>query len=212
MNDTVNNPVSVTAAPGAVACVVSLAKKRLNRALTPEQGASLWLECRALMVENAWPLSVIREIEEDNESGSLDTFPRDFLLDAMSLVIAGVEWPANMATKEESDRFFDGACIGMASRGYAKFESDEQATATAEEKTAGHSVLLFKATRAPRSFGSGLGRKEAIAEAERLYEIAKTLPVTGVSFMVTSDEGARVCLQRGHLPRGFSALHQCGGF
>jgi hypothetical protein len=109
----------IAAKPGAVACVKRLMLKSLNRNLSVEQNTTLWLECRALMV--AWNCKkVVREIEEDNDVGILDTYPREYLMDAVAHVLTGMHWPANMDSKAESDQFAAAMKVAFNARGYAR--------------------------------------------------------------------------------------------
>ncbi len=104
---------------GAIACIDRIMRRSLGRSLTSEQSFTLWLECRSHLF-SIGARKFVREIEGADGDGGLDTYVREFLMDAISQVLASMDWPMNMTPEVESNRFSIALRASMNSRGYAK--------------------------------------------------------------------------------------------
>lgn len=82
-----------------------------------------------------------------------------------------------------------------------------------------HSVLTYKATRAPRLVVASLSLPDAIKRANALYDHSKLLSdhgylASGVTVVVLTDEAAALAIEEGRLPSPSenALLYQCGSY
>jgi hypothetical protein len=113
----IDTPEKVTSTRGAAICVTRYMRRSLDLALTNEQATALWAECRAFLLKLG-ARKMVREIESADE-GVLDTYVREFLMDAIGQVLTGMDWPLNMTSQAESNRFVLAIRAAVQSRGYA---------------------------------------------------------------------------------------------
>lgn len=109
---------------GGAGCVERLVRRQLNRNLGRAQAEALWQECRAVLAARN-DMATVKEIEEC-DSGSLDTWPREGLQDALGLVLAGMGWPCNMDTDSVVKEFVNKLEAAFEARGYTALLSAEQ--------------------------------------------------------------------------------------
>lgn len=109
---------------GGAGCVERLMRRQLNRNLSRAQAEALWQECRAVLAARN-DMATVKEIEEC-DSGSLDTWPREGLQDALGLVLAGMGWPCNMDTDSVVKEFVNKLEAAFEARGYTALLSAEQ--------------------------------------------------------------------------------------
>lgn len=95
-------------------------RTKLYRQLTEAQAASLWQECKQAL-EARGLQDTVDECEQST-TGSLDTLPRDDVLDVLARLLTGQDWPLNMAPQSETDTFIDKLKAAIAQRGYERAE------------------------------------------------------------------------------------------
>lgn len=109
---------------GGAGCVERLVRRQLNRNLGRAQAEALWQECRAVLAARN-DMATVKEIEEC-DSGSLDTWPREGLQDALGLVLAGMGWPCNADKDVVLEDFVNKLGAAFEARGYTRLLSAEQ--------------------------------------------------------------------------------------
>ena len=109
---------------GGAGCVERLLRRQLNRNLGRAQAEALWRECRAVLAARN-DMATVKEIEEC-DSGSLDTWPREGLQDALGLVLAGMGWPCNADKDVVFEDFVNKLGAAFEARGYTRLLSAEQ--------------------------------------------------------------------------------------
>ena len=106
---------------GGAGVIEYLMRTRLYRQLTEAQAAALWLDCKAALQR--------RDLQETVDEcdtcrgGSLDTLPRGDVLDVLAQVLTGQDWPLNMTSEAESDRFLGKLKAAFEERAYVRAEA-----------------------------------------------------------------------------------------
>ena len=89
----VKTPKAVTLS-GGPAVMIDLLSSRLNCAPDLTLAQALWTECEAhLRAEDL--TDIIEEVQESTDGG-LDTYPREYVLDALGQILVGLAWPMNL--------------------------------------------------------------------------------------------------------------------
>lgn len=83
---------------GGAGVIERIMRRQCHRQLTKEQAAALWAECRIPLNSNE-RREVTQEIEQ-SLLGALEDFPRDRMLDTLSVVLIGRIWPKASVSKE----------------------------------------------------------------------------------------------------------------
>ncbi len=102
---------------GGPAVIARLMEKNLSILLADEQAVELWLECRAWMRRRGF-LDSIAEAEGSTD-GTLDTWPRNDVMDAIGIVLTGLYWPINGAPANRQAAFTRALADELTRRNYA---------------------------------------------------------------------------------------------
>lgn len=105
-----------TAISGGPAVIYRLMAK-LACQLTDDQAKVLWQECRTWMLGKGFQDSVAEA--ECCLDGSLDTWPRNDVMDALANVLTGLSWPLNGSPAAECEAFRMALSAELIKRGYA---------------------------------------------------------------------------------------------
>lgn len=105
-----------TKMPGGPAVIERLMAK-LAYTLTEAQAAMLWQECRVWMLEQGFQDSVAEV--ECSPDGSLDTWPRNDVMEALAKVFTGLSWPMNGTPAAERETFTRLLLTELAKRDYS---------------------------------------------------------------------------------------------
>jgi len=90
---------------------------RLNCTLNKVQAQALWTECQAHLEAQGLP-EIILEVEESPDGG-LDTYPREYVLDALGEILIGQSWPLNMDGAAHRAAFGEKMASVLVARGFA---------------------------------------------------------------------------------------------
>lgn len=99
--------------PGAR--VVECLLRDLEVTLSPDAASSLWGEVQAVLQSGSGQEAVAEALTSG--TGSLDTAPREEVLDAMGLVLVGQPWPANRDDSEDREAFLAALGLALSARG-----------------------------------------------------------------------------------------------
>jgi hypothetical protein len=106
------------ATSGGARVLKRIFERRIGRELSPRQALDLWGEVR-LHLQKKGLRRTVREAITSSD-GSLDTLPRDDVLEAIAQVVTGVSWPCNWDGAQASRRFSELMTAGLDARGYAR--------------------------------------------------------------------------------------------
>jgi hypothetical protein len=101
---------------GGPAVMVDLLATRLHCRLDPAQAQALWTECEAHL--RALELTEIIVEVQESADGGLDTFPREYVLDALGETLAGLPWPLNMDGAAHGAAFRQKMASALTARGF----------------------------------------------------------------------------------------------
>ena len=104
---------------GGIAVVARLLATRLSCSADRATTSALWEDCRAYLSE--LELAEIIEEVEESVDGGLDTYPREYVLDALGHVVARMPWPLNIDGPAYSATFSQRMREGLTQRGFLAY-------------------------------------------------------------------------------------------
>jgi hypothetical protein len=97
--------------------VAHLLATRLHCTLDCAQAQALWAKCEARLTAQDLP-DIIAEVQQSSDGG-LDTYPREYVLDALGETLVGLAWPINMDGPAHGAAFGQKMAQALAARGYS---------------------------------------------------------------------------------------------